>query len=633
MPFLLPDIKGPSQLKGLSLRELNQLAQEIRECIIKTVSLNGGHLAPSLGVVELTLALHSLFDSPKDKFIWDVGHQCYAHKLLTGRYHEFFTLRKAGGISGFPKRQESLHDTIDTGHSGTSISTAIGMAFGRDLLLGDEHIIAIIGDGALGSGMALEALNTAGAMKSPLIIILNDNKMSIAPNVGALSHYLSLIRSEPLYNRFQEDLSTLIGSIPSIGRHVLNTTERLKNSLKHLFVPGMLFEELGLTYLGPVDGHQIGALREMMGYAKKLKKPALLHILTQKGKGYPPAEEEPSRFHGTPPFYIKTGSTKKGGKLPSYTEVFSKYLMELAALDPQLVAITAAMPDGTGLAPFAQEYPHRFFDVGIAEQHATTLAAGLALQGLKPILCLYSTFLQRSYDQVIHDLALQRLPVVIALDRAGLVGEDGETHQGLFDLSFLRIIPNLLIMAPGDEEELGHMLKTGLAYQEGPVIIRYPRGPGPGKELTQKMELIPIGKGRLLKEGSRICLLAIGSTVGPALKARELLKKAGYWVSVVDARFVKPLDRDLIKGVVLKHEYLITLEENTLLGGFGSGVLELLNEEDLLGDIKVKRIGLPDTFIEHGSQHLLRERYGLLPTSIVKGIKEFCPLSPKNKGG
>lgn len=626
MPFLLPCIERPSQLKDLTLSELNQLSQEIRDCIIETVSMNGGHLAPNLGVVELTLALHSLFDSPKDKIIWDVGHQCYTHKLLTGRYQQFSSLRKLGGISGFPKRGESLHDTIDTGHSCTSISTALGLAIARDLSQNNEHIIAVIGDGALGGGMALEAINYAGTMKSRLIIILNDNEMSIAPNVGALSRYLSRLRSEPMFHRLQDDVEFLVSRIPAIGRHVLQTTERLKNSLKHLLVPGMLFEQLGLTYLGPVDGHNIASMKEHLGHAKKIRRPVLLHILTHKGRGYAPAEREPCRFHGTPPFFIKTGLKKKKGSSLNYTEVFSQYLLRLAKEDERIVAITAAMPDGTGLAPFAKKFPHRFFDVGIAEQHATTMAAGMALGGLRPIFCLYSTFLQRSYDQVIHDLALQKLPVVIALDRAGLVGDDGETHQGLFDLSFLRVIPNVVIMAPGDEEELGHMLKTAFAYEEGPVVIRYPRGAGPGRDMAKELSPIPIGEGRVLKRGERVCLLPLGSTVETALLAQEKLSAEGISISVVDARFVKPLSEELLLSMARDHEYLISLEENTLPGGFGSAIVELLNDRGALRDVTLKRIGLPDLFIEHGSQGSLRERYGLAPTKIYDLVKSL--LSP-----
>lgn len=628
MPFLLPAIQEPSDLQSLSLQELNQLSQEMRDCIIETVSMQGGHLAPSLGVVELTIALHSIFQSPRDQIIWDVGHQCYAHKLLTGRYESFVSLRSDGGLSGFPRREESHHDILNTGHSSTSISAALGLALGRDLKgESQRHVIAVIGDGALGAGMAFEALNHTGTMKSRLIIVLNDNEMSIAPNVGALSRYLSLIRTEPFLGRMRDDLEFLLRRIPAIGYQMAQTTERVKNSLKQLLVPGMLFEQLGITYLGPVDGHHLGDIREYLGHARKMRGPVLVHILTKKGKGYPPAEKEPCRFHGTPPFHIRTGAVKEKKSTPSYTSLFSSYLLQLAQEDDRLLAITAAMPDGTGLTPFAQRYPDRFFDVGIAEQHATTLAAGLARQGFRPVLCLYSTFLQRAYDQVIHDLALQRLPVIIALDRAGLVGDDGETHQGLFDLSFLRPVPQLVIMAPGDEEELGHMLKTALNYEEGPVVIRYPRGPGPGSKQAQELKTLPLGKGRLLLQGEEVCIIAVGSALWPSLEASRLLLQEGLKVSVVDARFIKPLDEECIKEMAREHEILITVEENTRTGGFGSAVLELLNDAQLLQDLTVKRLGLPDRFIEHGAQSLLRRRYGLVPTAIRDQVKDLLPKS------
>ncbi len=618
MTTLLKTIYSPQDIQNLSLKQLKSLADEIRDTIIQTVAETGGHLAPNLGVVELTLALHRVFNSAVDRIIWDVGHQSYVHKLLTGRQVQFATLRQYGGISGFPKPEESIHDAFVTGHSSTSISAALGMALARDLK-GDSHsVVAVIGDGSLTGGMAFEAMNHAGHLKTNLIVVLNDNEMSIAPNVGALSGYLSRLRTDPMYSKGKDEIAELLQKLPH-GSKLLKVVDRLKDSFKYLVVPGMLFEELGFTYLGPVDGHDIKAMMTMLQQAKTVSGPVLVHVLTQKGRGYQPAEENPDRFHGVGPFDVTTGTVKKsGGGAPSYTEVFGKTLVKLAQEDDKIIGITAAMPDGTGLNSFAREFPKRYFDVGIAEQHAVTMAAGMAMTGYRPVAAIYSTFLQRAYDQVLHDVCLQNLPVTFALDRGGLVGDDGPTHHGVFDIAYLRNIPNMVIMAPKDENELQHMLKTAV-YHSGPVALRYPRGNGEGVPMDEELQRLPIGKGEILREGSDVLLIATGNMVHETLKAAQSLSAQGIEAAVINARYVKPLDEELILDYARRTKNVVTIEEHVLMGGFGSAVLELFEAAGLT-DVKVKRIGIPDEFVEHGKQNILRANYGLTAEGIIETV-------------
>jgi 1-deoxy-D-xylulose-5-phosphate synthase len=627
---LLSTINNPQELKKLSPELLPQLAQEIREKIISTVALTGGHLAPSLGVVELTIALHYVFDSPRDKIVWDVGHQAYAHKLLTGRQDRFHTLRQFGGISGFPKRCESPHDACDTGHSSTSISAALGMATARCLKRERNRVIAVIGDGSMTAGMAFEGLNNAGDLNKDLIVVLNDNGMSIAQNVGALSSFLSRKLTAPTMVFLKKQVETLLGSFPGIGGDLLAWAKKSEESFKAFFTPGMLFEALKFNYLGPVKGHRLDHLIETFNNVKNLRGPILVHVLTTKGKGYLPAESDPTGFHGLGKFDPDTGEPKKSvGDVPSYTEVFGDTLVRLAKEDSRLVAITAAMPDGTGLADFRHHFPQRFFDVGICEQHAVTFSAGLALEGMRPVAAIYSTFLQRAYDQVLHDVCLQNLPVVFALDRAGVVGEDGETHQGLFDLSYLRNLPNLVIMAPKDENELREMLYTAVQHP-GPVALRYPRGRGVGVAFSSTLNQLPIGKAEMLTEGEDLLILAVGASVYPALKAAEELKKRGFNAAVVNARFVKPLDENLILTLAAGIGRVLTAEENVAAGGFGSAVLELLADRGLSG-VAVKRLAIPDAFVEHGSQDILREKYGLNADGILKAALNILELPAQKK--
>ncbi|MBC7325328.1 MAG: 1-deoxy-D-xylulose-5-phosphate synthase, partial [Moorella sp. (in: Bacteria)] len=523
---LLEQIKEPADLKRLGNHDLEVLAGEIRRELVGTVARTGGHLAPNLGVVELTLALHSVFDLPRDKIIWDVGHQCYVHKLLTGRRQQFNTLRQFGGLSGFPKRAESPYDAFNTGHSSTSISAALGMALARDLKGENYQVVAVIGDGALTGGMAFEAMNHAGHLKTNLVVILNDNEMAISSPVGGLADYLSRLRTDPMYSRSKEELENLLNRLPHVGPRLLKIIDRMKDSFKYLVVPGMFFEELGFTYLGPIEGHNLARLREVLQRARNTRGPVLVHVVTTKGKGYRPAENNPGSFHGVGPFEPETGIPINPGGPPSYTSVFGAELVRQGKKNNRLVAITAAMPDGTGLIPFARRFPKRFYDVGIAEQHALTLAAGLAAAGLKPVVAIYSTFLQRAIDQVIHDIALMGLPVVLAIDRAGLVGEDGETHQGLFDLALLRCIPGMVIMAPKDEQELRHMLVTALQYN-GPAALRYPRGAGVGVPLTGTAQPLPVGKGEVLRQGRDVAILALGPLAYAAMTAAEQLAARG----------------------------------------------------------------------------------------------------------
>jgi 1-deoxy-D-xylulose-5-phosphate synthase len=616
-------INNPADLKKLDIDDLEPLAAEIRELIIETVARNGGHLAPSLGVVELTIAIHYVFNSPQDKIIWDVGHQAYAHKIITGRRCRFHTLRQDQGISGFPKREESPCDPFNTGHSGTSISAGLGIATARSIKEDKNKVIAVIGDGAMTAGMAFEALNQAGHTERDLVVVLNDNEMSIAKNVGALSSYFSRKISEPRFVNLKKSLEAFFRSIPAVGDNIYTILKRSEDSLIGLLTPGMLFEALKFRYIGPINGHNINLLIRTFHDVSMLEGPVLVHVLTTKGKGYQPAEKNPTLYHGIGAFDVATGLTPKPSEqeCPSYTKVFGKTMVELGAREKRLFAITAAMREGTGLSEFAKAYPDRFIDVGIAEQHAVTFAAGLATEGLKPVVAIYSTFLQRSYDQVIHDVCLPSLPVIFCLDRGGIVGEDGPTHHGTFDLSYLRIIPNMSVMAPKDENELRHMLFTALDFR-GPVAIRYPRGKGIGVPMDEELVKIPVGKAEVLTQGKDLLILAIGSRVYPCLEAAKELNKDGYSASVVNCRFVKPLEPRLPQMASRAGRILI-VEENTLQGGFGSAVLESLADRGV-HNVVVKRLGIPDAFIEHGAQEILRERCKIDTKRILLEAKKLC---------
>ncbi|MCF8032642.1 MAG: 1-deoxy-D-xylulose-5-phosphate synthase [Desulfarculaceae bacterium] len=617
---LLEGVNSPADLKDLNLRELEALAQELRQAIISTVEKTGGHLAPSLGVVELTLALHYVFDLPQDKIVWDVGHQTYAHKLLTGRRGSFDTLRKLGGLSGFPKRAESPYDSFDTGHSSTSISAALGMAVGERLKDGGGRVVAVIGDGSLTAGLAYEGLNQAGGMDEDLIVVLNDNGMSIAPNVGALSKFMSRTLSGRAYQTFRKELERMLGALPGIGKDLLDIARRSEESFKTFYTPGMLFEAFKFNYVGPIDGHNIERLIETLKNVKPLHGPQLVHVITKKGKGHAPAEANPAHYHGVG---AKAPAAKNDAPAPpaSYTEVFGQAMVELAEDRPDMVAITAAMPEGTGLLPFAQAHPERFMDVGIAEQHAVTFAGGLAVQGFHPVVAIYSTFMQRAYDQVVHDVCLMNLPVIFAMDRGGIVGEDGATHQGLLDLSFLRCVPNLGIMSPADEDELRHMLLTALERQ-GPVALRYPRGKGRGVPHQGPIKALPWGKGELTRQGRDLAIVAIGVGVGAAEEAAEQLALEGIEATVMNARFVKPLDAELICELAATHGKVVTVEENEAAGGFGSAVLELLARRGMAG-VRVKVVALKDTFVEHGTQTELRSLYEVDCKAVAAAAREL----------
>ncbi len=621
MGTILSTIDSPDNLRTLSFPELESLAREIRELIIATCAANGGHLAPSLGVVELTLALHRVFHTPEDKIVWDVGHQAYTHKILTGRRERFGTLRTLDGISGFPKRAESPHDVFDVGHSSTSISAALGLAVARDLNKERSKVVAVIGDGSMTGGIAYEGLNHAGHLNKDLVVILNDNEMSIAENVGALSNFLSRTITNEFVHRIKKDVEGFLENLDGFGRSALRIAKRAEESLKGLFTPGMLFEAFGFEYIGPIDGHDLRLLQETLEKVKHFDDAVLIHVLTKKGKGYRPAEQNPSLFHGVGPFDVETGKVLKGkGGAASYTAIFGETIKKLAADDERILALTAAMPDGTGLSGFAKEYPHRFFDVGIAEQHGVTFAAGLAADGFKPVFAVYSSFLQRAYDQIFHDVCLQNLPVVFALDRAGVVGSDGPTHHGVFDISYLRHLPNLTLMAPKDENELQHMLFSALEYN-APVALRYPRGNGFGVPLDQVCQTLPLGKGELVLDGSDGAIVAVGNMFYPALDAARILAGDGIRLAVVNARFIKPLDEELILSLARRTGRIITVEENALQGGFGSAVLELLEERQLF-DIQVTCLGYPDRFIEQGEQSQLYARYGLTAEGIVASIRQ-----------
>ncbi len=621
MSQILDSIQSPEQLKRLTLRQLETLAVEIRQLILETVSQNGGHLAPSLGTVDLTLALHSVFQCPNDKIVWDVGHQAYAHKILTGRKDTFATLRQKDGITGFPKRSESFYDAFGVGHASTSISAALGMAIARDLDGRRNQVVAVIGDGALTGGESFEALNHAGDLGKNLIVVLNDNEMSIDRNVGAMSEYFSRIRVTPQYHQAKKDIEGLLRSIPHIGDKVLKTAGYIKDGVRSVLVPGGIFEEMGFTYVGPIDGHDIGLMQEVFERVKHLEGPVLVHVHTKKGKGYLPAEIEPDKFHGIGKFDIITGKPqKKSGMPPSYTAVFSDALIDVAAKHPEVLAITAAMPAGTGLKAFGAAYPERFFDVGIAEQHAVTLAAGMAAMGKRPFVALYSTFAQRAYDQILHDVCLQNLPVTLCLDRAGLVGEDGPTHHGVFDLSYLRHMPNMTILAPKDENELRQMVGASLSI-EGPVALRYPRGAGLGVEIESTFQTIPYGKAEVLSRHGHIAFLAIGSMVDNASKAAIALAGDGIESSVINMRFIKPMDTELLRTLANEMELLVTVEENALAGGFGSAVAEFLADAGICRPLL--RIGIEDAFIEQGTRPQLWELCGLQPEQIANRVKKF----------
>ena len=619
-PTLLSTIESPDQVSGLNPAELRQLAQELRDEILRVVSEVGGHLGASLGVTELTVALHHCFDSPKDKLIWDVGHQAYGHKLLTGRRDQFDTIRQYDGISGFPRRTESPHDAFGVGHASTSISAALGFCKARDLRRERHHVVAVIGDGALSGGIAFEGMNNAGHLGSDLIVVLNDNEMSISPNVGAMSRYLTQITTGTVYTRMEAEIFRLIGKLPA-GEKAQSLAGRIKEALKNFMVPGQLFESMGFRYFGPLDGHDIDLLVETFEHVKRMKGPILVHLITRKGKGYSFAEKDAAKYHGVASFDPKEGlkgSTDQSAP-PSYTSIFGKSLTEMAKHDRRVVAITAAMPDGTGLSCFEASLPDRFFDVGIAEQHAVTFAAGLACRGMKPVCAIYSTFLQRAYDQVIHDVALQDLNVFFVLDRAGLVGADGATHHGVFDLSYLRAVPGMVIMSPKDENELRRMIATGLLYDAGPIALRFPRGKALGVPLDDPALPLPLGRGEVIQRGSEVLILAIGSMVAKAVEAADLLERKGISSTVVNARFVKPMDNNLFLELSLSHRMVVTLEEGALVGGFGSAVLECFHEH-LEVVPQVLRLGIPDHFVEHGAPDLLHKEVGLDEESIAMKI-------------
>ncbi len=612
----LERINQANDIKKLDKSEWEPLAQEIRDFLIEKISVTGGHLASNLGVVELTMAMHLAFDFPQDKVVWDVGHQSYTHKLLTGRKSGFDELRKYGGMSGFPKRKESDCDCFDTGHSSTSISAGIGLVKARELLGGDHSVISVIGDGALTGGMAFEALNNASQLKSNFIIVLNDNQMSIAENVGGISQYLNGLRSAEGYNNFKEGLQNTLEKIPVYGEGIVRQLKRTKSGLKQLVIPGMFFENMGITYLGPVDGHNIDQLIRAFNDARKIRHAVILHVCTKKGKGYAPAERHPSRFHGAEPFEIETGLPKHKRLKANYTDIFSTVMRKLGDRDDKVVAITAAMPDGTGLKRFRNMFPDRFFDVGIAEQHAVTFAAGLAAGGLKPVVAVYSSFLQRAYDQILHDVCIQNLHVVFAIDRAGLVGSDGETHQGIFDLSYLSSIPNMTVMAPKNKWELSDMLKFAVAY-DAPIALRYPRGEA-YDGLQEFRAPVEYGRSEVIYEEADIALLAVGSMVKVAEKVRDILKNTGYNCTLVNVRFVKPIDEELLEEIAGSHRLAVTLEENVRSGGFGDHVLEYADDREL--PLHVLNVALPDEYVEHGNVALLYKEVGFDPEQIAMRI-------------
>ena len=616
--LILDRINGPEDVKKLRGEELSQLAEEIRTFLIEKISMTGGHLASNLGVVELTIALFRAFSLPEDKIVWDVGHQSYTHKILSGRKDGFDALRQYGGMSGFPKRAESSCDAFDTGHSSTSISAGLGIAQGRDLMRENYKVVSVIGDGALTGGMAYEALNNAGRMKTNFIIVLNDNNMSISENVGGMSTYLSNLRADEGYNLLKKAVSDSLSNIPLVGDRMVNTLLRTKNSIKQFLIPGMLFENMGLTYLGPVDGHDIRKLERIFREAQKIDRAVLIHVITRKGKGYAPAEKNPAAFHGVGPFCIETGELKKSSENPSYTEVFSRELCRLAAKDERIVALTAAMPDGTGLSRFARRFPKRFFDVGIAEQHAVTSAAGMAAAGLRPVVAVYSSFLQRAYDQIVHDVCLQNLPVVFCIDRAGLVGSDGETHQGIFDLTYLSSIPSMTVMAPKNMWELRDMMRFALSLGS-PAAIRYPRGEA-YRGLRDHRAVVEYGKSEMLYEEKDLALVAFGSMVSCAEHIRAKVRKEGKACTLVNGRFVKPIDYGMLDLLAKDHSVIVTLEENVLRGGAGEEITAYIHSH--YPEIRVVNIGLPDTYVEHGNVSVLRKALGIDSDSIIERLRK-----------
>ena len=623
---ILKTIHSPADLKRLKPAQFPKLCQELREQIIGAVSSVGGHLASNLGVVELTVALHYLLDTPQDKIVWDTSNQAYAHKLLTGRREQFHTLRQYGGLSGFCKREESIYDTFNAGHAGTGVSAAYGMVEARDQQGQKHKIVCVVGDGAMTAGMTLEGLHHAGGLGKDFVVILNDNQMSISKNVGAISSYLNRTFTGEFYTKMREETGQLLRKIPHIGFDVEKLARRAEELAKGAILPGLLFEELGFRYAGPINGHNFEHLLPTLENVLKMKGPVLLHVITKKGLGYEPAEKNPVWFHACPPFVRETGAPAKRAARPSYTQIAIDSLIRLAREDKRVVAITAAMCEGTGLNAFEKEFPDRLYDVGIAEQHAVTFAAGLAAQGMRPVVAMYARFLQRAYDQVVHDVATQNLPVTFCIDRGGLVAEDGTTHHGAFDYAYLRHMPNMVVMAPKDENELQHMLKTVLQY-EGPASVRYPRGVSMGVPMDHELKALPVGKAELLRDGTDVAIIAIGVSVWPAVKAAEQLTQEGLSTAVINARFVKPLDEELIVSVAKRVRYVITVEEGCRMGGFGSAVLEALSDAGVTV-VRTKILGLPDWYIEQGPQDLLRERYGLTTDGIYRGVRELVMKSP-----
>ena len=621
MSKLLDSVDSPQDLKNIPVEKLPELAKEIRDMLLDTISKTGGHLSSNLGVVELTLAMHYVFNSPIDKFIWDVGHQSYVHKLLTGRKSRFNTLRQYDGLCGFTRREESQHDHWNCGHGGTSISAALAFAKARDLKKEKNDVVAVIGDGSLTAGMAFEGLNHTGHIQSDMIVVLNDNEWSISANVGGMSAHLSKIMTGQVMLKIKQEIGQLLLAVPGIGKEITRYAHKIDEAIKGVFIPGRLFEDLGFRYVGPIDGHDVEALIETFTTVKDLKGPTLMHVITRKGKGYEQAEEKADVWHGAKPFNVSTGEFHKKKANPAYTSVFADALIELAKEDERVVGITAAMPDGTGISKFGKEFPTRTFDVGMAEQHAVAFAGALAIEGFRPVAAIYSTFLQRAYDQVVHDICLMNLDVTFALDRAGIVGEDGATHQGLYDIAFLRTLPNMVVMAPKDENELRHMLKTAI-YHKGPAALRYPRGSGLGVPLDEEMKELEIGKGEVMKDGSDIAILAYGHTVDGAMMVSNMFEKEGVSVAVINARFAKPVDKDLIVQYAKSTRCLITIEEHSLKGGFGSAVLEALQEEQVCS-VPVKCIGLGDIVLEHGAPGKQRKDLKLDPEGLFDTIGSF----------
>lgn len=617
--MILDRIQKANDIKNLTEQEIEELRFEIRQFLLESISVTGGHLASNLGVVELTMALHLAFSLPKDKLIWDVGHQAYTHKILTGRKEGFVTLRQYGGMSGFPKSNESDSDCFNTGHSSTSISAGLGLAAAREITGEDYHVVSIIGDGALTGGMAYEALNNASQLKKNFIIVLNDNNMSISENVGGMNMYLSNFRTADAYRDFKTGVMNSLHKVPVVGDRMVKNIRNAKSSIKQLFVPGMFFEEMGIIYLGPVDGSNIKEMVRIFNEAKRVDGPVLVHVLTKKGAGYPPAEMNPSRFHGAEPFDIETGMPLKKKEKSTYTDIFSQAMCKMAEKEPKLVAITAAMADGTGLAKFAKRYPERFYDVGIAEQHAVTFAAGLAKAGLKPVFAVYSSFLQRAYDQMLHDVCIQNLPVVFAIDRGGLVGSDGETHQGIFDISYLSSIPNMTVMAPKNKYELADMMKFAVEY-DAPIAVRYPRGTA-YDGLKEYRNPIALGKSEIIKKGNKIAFFALGSMVETAEKVVKRLEEQGVEATLVNARFAAPFDKNMVVSLAKEHDILVTLEENVRSGGFGEHISSFVNEKDL--EVKVQIIAIPDAYVEHGNVNILKKDIGIDADTIYEKVLEL----------